>query len=146
MSLPIQHRPLTDTVMLIEDDMNHYELISRSMRKLGAGKEINTIHLADGESAQRYLASPITELPRLILLDLKIPKIDGHELLAWMKSHEELSRIPVVILTTSLSEVDLTESISLHANSVLTKSMSFAEFSEMLTDTVNYWMRWNRAS
>jgi CheY-like chemotaxis protein len=132
--------------MLIEDDMNHYELISRSMKKLEGGRLIRTIHLADGESAQRYLASPMSELPRLILLDLKIPKIDGHELLAWMKSHEELSRIPVVILTTSLSDADLTHSISLHANSVLTKSMSFAEFSEMLTDTVNYWMRWNRAS
>lgn len=134
-----------DYILLVEDDPAHYELINQSIMDSQADRNIETVHVADGEAAIEYLGRADIEFPKFILLDLKLPKISGHEVLAWVKKNPRLQGIPVVILSTSLSDSDLKCSIELHANSILTKAIDFRAFNKMLADTANYWLRWDRA-
>ena len=134
-----------NTVLIVEDDQDHFTLIENSISSGDPDAEICTVHCADGQIAKEYLEQHAPQSqPRLVLLDLKLPRLNGHELLAWVKSHPDLQNIPVVILTTSVSEDDINRAYACHANSVLTKTLNFAEFRTMLTDAMRYWMRWNR--
>lgn len=133
-----------NSVMLIEDDEHHAELISRTLSDAFPDPETQILQIADGESAVSYLSNESRAIPRLIVLDINLPKVNGHEVLRMIKSSERLRVVPVVILTTSLSESDRHEALSLQANSVLTKSVNFKEFQSMLTDMVRYWLGWNR--
>lgn len=133
-----------NSVLLIEDDEHHSELITRTITGAFPDPETQILQIADGESAMNYLSNENRAIPRLIVLDIKLPKINGHEVLRMIKSSERLRVVPVVILTTSLSESDRHEALSLQANSVLTKSVNFKEFQSMLKDMVRYWLNWNR--
>ncbi len=109
------------------------------------------IHLSDGEQALDYLhrrgayESPEdSPWPHLILLDLRLPKVDGIEVLKNIKSTPGLKQIPVVVLTSSAAETDLTRAYDNHANSYLVKPVDFTKFAEMLREMRFYWLIWNQ--
>ncbi|WP_242892954.1 response regulator [Actinomadura litoris] len=118
------------TVLLVEDDPGD-ELLTREAfehNKVG-----NSLHVArDGDEALDFLfrRGPHGDAPRpdLILLDLNLPKRDGRQILEEIKSHADLSAIPVVVLTTSAAEEDILRSYALHANAYVTKPVDFDQF------------------
>lgn len=134
----------SNSILLIEDDQHHSELIARTLKRSCPDAETEIHHVTDGEAAVHFLGAHCHLLPRLIILDLKLPKLSGHEVLKMIKSSDRLKVIPVVILTTSLSEPDRESALRLQANSVLTKSVNFKEFQSMLADMTKYWLGWNR--
>ena len=106
------------------------------------------VHKADGEAALEYLmereASGDPEAPpHFILLDLRLPKVDGLEVLEKIKGSDNLRRIPVVVLTTSQAEQDVSRAYELHANSYLVKPLEFDKFAQMIDDLSRYWGVWN---
>jgi two-component system response regulator len=136
------------TVLLVEDDETHAMLVMRCFEKM----EVNNIHwVSDGEEAMDYLMhrgkhSDREKSPRpdLILLDLRLPKRDGHEVLKDIKNSDELRTIPVVILTTSKNMCDVKAAYINHANSYLVKPLGFDKFQKMTEDLGIYWLKWNQ--
>ena len=136
-------------VLLVEDNPDHEELIRRAFVDDGARVTLRVAR--HGEEALDYLfrrgeyrdaeASP---RPRLILLDLRLPRMDGLEVLAEIKSSPELRTIPTVVLTTSESEHDVARACAQHANSYLVKPVEFARFEELIRDVEAYWLTLNR--
>jgi CheY-like chemotaxis protein len=135
-------------VMLIEDNRDHAELV---MRTLAEHQVINQIHhFTEGQSALDYLfrrgeyTDPAkSPRPNLILLDLRLPRIDGLEILREIKNDDTLRCIPVVILTTSEAEKDIARAYMNHANSYLVKPVGFEEFNKLMEDMGFYWLGWN---
>ena len=136
-------------ILLIEDNPDHVELILRSFQE---HRVVNKIyHVSDGEAALDYLfrrgdyADPEkSPRPHVILLDLRLPKIDGLEVLKEIKTAKELQRTPVVILTTSEAERDLAGAYEHNANSYLVKPVDFCKFIQLMNDLGFYWLGWNR--
>lgn len=135
-------------VLLVEDNPDHAELIARSLKENQVAIRLH--HVTDGEAALDYLfrrgehGDPIkSPLPDVILLDLRLPKIDGLEVLQRIKRDEELRRIPVVVLTSSSAERDLTRAYDNYVNSYLVKPVDFPKFSQMMKDLGFYWLGWN---
>ena len=81
--------------------------------------------------------------PNIVLLDLRMPKIDGLEVLKRIKTSAELKKIPVIILTTSEAKTDYSRAYEYSANSYLVKPMDYDEFTQMMGDFINYWVNWN---
>ena len=136
------------TVLLVEDNEDHTELILRSLRDHRVANKI--FHVADGEEALNYLfrrgdyTDPATSpRPHVVLLDLRLPKIDGLEVLKEIRTSEELSRTPVVILTTSRAEQDVARAYKYRANSYLVKPVDFDSFTRLMDDLGFYWLGWN---
>jgi len=137
------------TILLVEDNPDHAELV---MRSLGDFKVANSIiHVDDGQAALDYLngQGEYAErlkfpLPNLVLLDLRLPKVDGLEVLREVKESDELKSIPVVILTTSDADRDMTRAYASGANSFLTKPVDFLEFTRLMSDLGFYWLAWNK--
>jgi CheY-like chemotaxis protein len=136
-------------VLLVEDNPDHTELV---MRSLEDHRIANTVqHVPDGEAALDYLfrrgkySSPEkSPRPHMILLDLRLPRIDGLEVLKKIKTDETLRRIPVVILTTSEAEKDVAGAYANHTNSYLVKPLDFEKFSQLMDDMGFYWLAWNK--
>jgi len=135
-------------VMLIEDNLDHAELV---MRTLAEHQVINQIrHFTEGQSALDYLfrrgeySDPANSpRPNLILLDLRLPRVDGLDILREIKNSDDLRCIPVVILTTSEAERDIARAYMNHANSYLVKPVGFDEFNKLMEDMGFYWLGWN---
>jgi CheY-like chemotaxis protein len=135
-------------IMLIEDNLDHAELVIRTMQDHRIANEVR--HLLDGQSALNYLfrrgefsdpqSSP---RPHLILLDLRLPGVDGIDILKTVKEDSGLKTIPVVVLTTSESEKDVARAYYNHANSYLVKPVGFEEFHKLMEDLGFYWLGWN---
>ncbi|HEY8232107.1 MAG: response regulator [Vicinamibacterales bacterium] len=132
-------------VLLVEDDLDHAELVKRGLEECRAN--VVLVHLEDGEAALRYLGgrdSPdAPDRPHLILLDLRLPRIDGLEVLREIKASPDLSDIPCVVLTTSRAEGDMVKAYRLHANSYLVKPGSYESFAELMAEIERYWLRQN---
>ena len=136
-------------ILLVEDNPDHAELVKRGFQK---HRMLNKIyHVSDGEAALDYLfrrgmyADPGTSpRPHVILLDLRLPKVDGLQVLGEIKTDEDLRLIPVVVLTTSEAEKDLARAYSHHANSYLVKPVDFGKFVQLMNDMGFYWLGWNR--
>lgn len=135
-------------ILLVEDDPAHAELIIRSLEDHPLSKQIH--HLADGEAALDYLFrrgayqdGDESSRPHVILLDLRLPKVDGLEVLKQIRGSAELDNIPVVILSTSRAESDVGKAYRLHANSYLVKPLDFATFTQLMDDFGFYWLGWN---
>lgn len=136
-------------ILLVEDNLDHAEL---AMRNLNEGMVANKVfHVQDGAEALDFLfhrgsyADPaLYPRPHLVLLDLRLPKVDGIEVLKQVKGDETLKSIPVVILTTSQAERDLTLAYQHYVNSYLTKPVEFQSLSRLLRDLGFYWLAWNR--
>lgn len=136
------------TILFVEDNADHAELVMRSFED---HRVVNSIrHLSDGEAALDYLLrrgpwqdAASSPRPHLVLLDLRLPKIDGLEVLKTIRQHEELEKIPVVILTTSYAELDVSKAYEYHANSYLVKPLDFEKFTRLMDDLGFYWLGWN---
>lgn len=136
-------------ILLVEDNPDHAELVMRNMEDFQVANRI--IHVEDGEAALDYLFGRggyadrnNYPLPHLMLLDLRLPKIDGLQVLKEVKGNAALKALPVVVLTTSAAERDMAMAYEYHANSYLTKPVSFDEFSKLLGDLGFYWLAWNK--
>ena len=135
-------------ILLAEDDPAHAEIIRRTMK---ISRIVNRMeHVSDGQQALDYLyrreqyADPVTSpRPGLILLDLRMPRIDGLDVLRQVKSDPDLARIPTVILTTSAAENDMARAYDQHANSYLVKPVDFEKFTNMMETVGYYWLMWN---
>jgi two-component system response regulator len=137
------------TILLVEDNAAHAELIIRGIQR----KSImtNIIHMEDGEYVLDYIYNKgiYTDKkkyprPHLLLLDLRLPKIDGLELLIEIKKNSDLLDIPVVVLTTSEAEKDIVRAYENHVNSYLVKPIEFPVLEKLLDDLSLYWLKWNR--
>jgi two-component system, response regulator len=126
-------------ILLVEDNPNDAEFVLRAFKKAAIPHQI-TIAI-DGEEALKVLP---TGKFRLILLDLKLPKVDGLEVLKALKSDPRTSYIPTVVMTSSKEEQDLIETYKLGANSYITKPIDFTEFSEAVMTIGNYWLKLNQ--
>ncbi len=136
-------------ILLVEDEEAHAEIIRRNLEESRLGN--NLVHLTDGQMALDYLyrrndfLDPATSpRPGLILLDLRLPKVDGLEVLRTLKTDEHLRSIPVVILTTSKAESDLVQAYEHHANSYLVKPVDFSKFTQLMETFGYYWLAWNQ--
>lgn len=138
-------------ILIVEDNPNDYELASRALRKI---KLANKVHwVKDGVEAidflfctGAYAERSMNSLPKLVLLDLKLPKIDGIQVLAKIKSDERTKRIPVVMLTSSQEECDIVESYKLGVNSYIVKPVDFQKFVETVSEAGFYWMLINKTT
>lgn len=136
------------TILFVEDNADHAELV---MRRLGNHPVANRIHhVRDGKLALDYLlrrgdySDPRkSPRPRVVLLDLRLPKLDGLAVLETIRDSEELEKIPVVILSTSDAESDVVKAYGHHANSYLVKPIDFKEFTKLMDDLGSYWLGWN---
>jgi len=136
-------------VLLVEDNEAHAEIVRRNFEDCRLSNRL--MHVADGQAALDYLyrqnefSDPATSpRPGVILLDLRLPKVDGMEVLKRIKADPNLSHVPVVILTTSSVETDMVKAYSHHANSYLIKPVDFTKFTELMTLFGFYWMAWNQ--
>lgn len=136
-------------VLLVEDEPAHAEIVKRNFEKSRIANRL--IHLPDGQAALDYLyrreafsALDSSPRPGIILLDLRLPKIDGLTVLKTVKGDPALEKIPVVILTTSGAESDIVKAYEYHANSYLVKPVDFAKFTELMETLGYYWLAWNR--
>jgi CheY-like chemotaxis protein len=137
-------------ILLVEDDDDHAEIVARGLKTNRVMNELRRV--PDGEAALDYLfrrgpyADPASSpKPNLILLDLRLPKVDGLEVLRIVKESTNLRAIPVVMLTTSDTERDITAAYQYHANSYLVKPVDFGKFTEMMGALGYYWLAWNRS-
>jgi CheY-like chemotaxis protein len=135
-------------ILLIEDNEDHAELMRRSLSHHRVANKI--IHISDGQKAMDYLfrsngfADPQTSpRPHLVILDLRLPRIDGLSLLKAMKEDPELHQIPVVVVTSSDREADIARAYDYHANSYLVKPIDFQKFQTMMNELGFYWLGWN---
>lgn len=136
-------------VLLVEDNASDAELTIRALRK---NKIIGSLlHLQDGEDALEYIFATgkyskrnICETPKIILLDLKMPKIDGLEVLKKIKSDERTKIIPVVLLTSSKEDRDIVVSYRLGVNSYIVKPLGFENFVKAVSDIGLYWLLINQ--
>lgn len=135
-------------ILLAEDDPAHAEIIRRTMKVARIANRME--HVADGQLALDYLyrregfADPaVSPRPGVILLDLRMPRIDGLDVLRQIKSDPDLTRIPTVILTTSAAEIDVARAYDAHANSYLVKPVDFDKFTKMMDTVGYYWLMWN---
>jgi len=136
-------------ILLVEDNLNDAELTIRALKKNNLAN--NLFHVKDGAEALNFIyckaeyaqRSGKTK-PKLILLDLKMPKIDGMEVLKILKSDIETKHIPIVILTSSKEEKDLILSYELGANSFIQKPVEFDKFVKSIADIGMYWVILNQ--
>jgi len=128
-------------LLLVEDSDDHAELTEFYIKD--CCPEIEVSRLRDGAEAMAYIekseVSGQVALPWLVLLDLKLPKYDGHEILAKMKRSSRLAKIPVVIFSTSNSGKDIERALDCHANSYIVKPMEADKYGEVISDMLHYW-------
>jgi CheY-like chemotaxis protein len=137
-------------ILLAEDNPRDAEMTMRALRKINF---LNKVHwVKDGEEALNYLMRTgeysdrdAGNSPKLILLDIKMPKVDGIEVLRRVKSNDKLKGIPVVVMTSSNEERDIFESYQLGVNSYIVKPVEFGAFVETVAQIGLYWMLTNRA-
>lgn len=137
-------------ILLVEDNAQDLELTQRALRK---GNITNRIHIArDGAEALDFLfcegahaARKIDEGPKVVLLDLKLPKVDGLEVLRRVKNDPRTKSIPVVVLTSSKEQRDVVESYHLGVNSYIVKPVNFEGFANAVLEIGMYWLLLNQA-
>jgi len=130
-------------ILLIEDNADDAELTIRALKKRNLAN--NLLHINDGEEALDYLFdSANSNYPKLILLDLKMPKVDGIEILKKIKSDKLRKVIPVVMLTSSKEERDIIESYNLGVNAYIVKPVQFDKFIEAVDQLGLFWLLLNQ--
>jgi two-component system response regulator len=137
-------------ILLVEDNPNDVTLTLQAFKDAGV---VNSIHVArDGVEALDYIfgaaldtRDPIPKRPYLVLLDLKLPRIDGHEVLKRLKGDPRTAMIPVVVLTSSIEERDVMQSYETGTNSYIVKPVDFEQFTEVTRHIGSYWLKVNHS-
>ena len=131
-------------ILLVEDDPDHEALALRALRKANVANEIRVAR--DGTEAIEYLNGIATgnAIPQLILLDLKLPKVDGLEVLRTIRASDKTAILPVVVLTSSDEERDIVASYRLGVNSYIRKPVNFTDFAEATKQLGMYWLLLNQ--
>jgi CheY-like chemotaxis protein len=139
---------MNKSILLVEDNPEDVRLTRRAFKRNNISNEL--VVLTDGVDALDYLikASGVEtgqpgSLPAVILLDLKLPRMDGLELLREIRAHQRLKRLPVVILTSSMEQPDILKSYDLGANSYIRKPVDFEQFMEAVRNLGLYWLLLN---
>ena len=143
----MQNEPLL--VLLVEDNPDHAELVIRNLAEHPVPNQV--IHLTHGQAALDYLLrredyanAALSPRPHIILLDLRLPRVDGLQVLQVIKTSENLRQIPVIVLTTSDTEQDSTRAYYNHANSYLVKPLGYEQFRKLIQDIGFYWLSQNK--
>jgi len=132
-------------VVIVEDDPNDAELIMRVFRKHNMVNKI--VLLKDGaEALDFFFGSRANDHPKVVLLDLKLPKVNGIEVLQRLKADERMRNIPVVVLTSSAENQDIKDAYQYGVNSYVTKPIRFEEFANAVAELRLYWLLLNRPS
>lgn len=129
-------------ILLVEDNPNDAELAIRALKKNNLAN--NLVHLEDGQEALDYLFNDNNEMPKLILMDVKMPRVDGIEVLRKLKSDEKRKVIPVVMLTSSKEDKDIIEAYNLGVNAYIVKPVDFDQFVKAVTQLGFFWMILNQ--
>ena len=136
------------TILLVEDNPDDVLLLRRAFLKAGIGNPI--VALEHGDEAIAYLDGTGAyadrhryPLPALVLLDVKLPRRSGLEVLAWVRQHEGLKRLPIVVLTSSRDEGDINKAYDLGANSYLVKPVAFDDLLRLVRSVEGYWLMLN---
>lgn len=143
------NEPPAIDLLLVEDNPQDLELSLRALRKANLS---NRIHVArDGAEALEFIFCEgphsdrrITDAPKVILLDLKLPKVDGLEVLKRIKGDPRTKMIPIVVLTSSKEQTDVVESYNLGVNSYIVKPVNFERFAEAVSNLGLYWVLLNQ--
>lgn len=137
-------------ILLVEDNPDDVHLITRIFKK----NELvnNILVLSDGEEAldfiyskNKFINKPINSLPKVIYLDLKLPKVSGKEVLKVIKQTESFKFLPVVIFTSSREEKDIVECYNIGANSFIVKPVDYNKFNDLVTCITQYWLHYNES-
>jgi CheY-like chemotaxis protein len=137
-------------ILLVEDSVNDAELARRALKRHNVANDIAWVR--DGVEALEYLfcegayAGRDSGTPKLVLLDMKMPRMDGLQVLARLKGDEKTRSIPVVMLTSSREERDLVESYALGVNSYIVKPVDFEQFAETVSQVGMYWVLANQTA
>ena len=130
-------------IVLVEDNPDDQALTLRALKKQNIANDITV--LSDGVEALEYLLNPEKPLPHLLLLDLKLPKLDGLQLLRRLRSEPRTQLLPVVVLTSSDEDRDVIEGYRLGANSYIRKPVDFNQFTEAVRQLGLYWLVLNQS-
>jgi len=130
-------------LLLVEDNPNDAELTQRALKKGGLGVGLTIAR--DGAEALEYLLGVGHPRPKVVFLDLKLPKIDGIEVLRRLRADERTRSIPVVVLTSSQEERDIAECYKLGVNSYVVKPVEFDTFYKVVGDLATYWFVLNKS-
>jgi CheY-like chemotaxis protein len=129
-------------ILLVEDSAGDVSLTREALRDARVSNVLSVV--SDGVEAMAYLRgeAPFAEriMPDFVLLDLNLPRKNGREVLEEMKGDDSLKHIPVVVLTTSSSDVDILQSYQLHANAFVTKPVAFADFMNAIRQLEGFWL------
>jgi two-component system, response regulator len=133
----------TVDILLVEDNQDDAELAIRALKKYNLANHL--LHLQDGEEALNFLySSNVGMMPKIILLDIKMPKVDGIEVLRKIKSDPYRKIIPVVVLTSSKEERDIIESYKLGVNAYIVKPVEFDKFVKAVSEIGFFWLILNQ--
>ena len=137
-------------ILLVEDNMNDAELIIEALREVNLANHL--VHLQDGEEALEFIFATgayaereMKKVPRVILLDIKMPKVDGIEVLRQIRANPVTKLIPVVVMTSSKEEHDIIKSYELGANSYVVKPVEFNDFAKAVCELGFYWVLTNQS-
>jgi len=134
---------MAQLIVLVEDNPDDEALTLRALKKQKIANEI--VVLRDGVEAVNFLLSPESPLPSLVLLDLKLPKLDGLQVLKRLRAEARTQLLPIVVLTSSDEDRDVIDGYRLGANSYIRKPVDFTQFSEAVAQLGLYWLVLNQA-
>lgn len=133
-------------ILLVEDDDDHAELVERALDDHGTAVEVTRVE--DGAKALDYLqrrgAWASAPRPDVVFLDLRLPRVDGLEVLRQIKTMPDLVGLPIIVLTTSAADRDVVSAYESHVNAYVVKPVDHENLERMLRETSAFWLGWNR--
>jgi len=126
-------------VLVVEDDPDDLDVVLAALRGQGLAEEVRVAR--DGEEAIRRLFEPPP--PRMVLLDLNLPKVSGHEVLRVARSDPRTKRVPIVVLSTSWADADVEQAYDLYVSSYILKPTDYTLYDQMIEEVARYWLKLN---
>ena len=138
---------LSQSILLVDDSPAQCELLSQALAQHGFEESLHIEHgIAPALTYLNHQLESDAALPRLIVVDLKLTNGTGIDILRYVRSHERLQRVPVVVLTTSDARHDIEASYAAEANAYLVKPDTYADFVTLIRDLCRFWLGWNRTA